>query len=95
MIFSSPDDNQGSRRTVTEMWKFSGAKPEFLWLARAGDEWVGRYTKERSDLDAHVTAWIHTYMKENNYRADEEGRIDYTTFIRMVCGRAADHRTGK
>lgn len=89
------DPDNAKRLTVREMWKFSGSKPEFVFLAKKGKEWVGKYTKEPSPLDAEVSAWLKEYLKQEGYKLDDEGMMDYDTFIRMVCARAADYRRGQ
>lgn len=89
------DEKDSKRLTVREMWKFSGSKPEFVFLAKRGKEWVGKYTKEPSKLDVEIAAWMKEYMKKEGYKLDEEGRMDYDTFMRMVCARAADYRRGE
>lgn len=89
-----PFDEPNKKRTVREMWKFSGSKPEFAWLARKGQEWVGKYTEEYGPLDERVAAWLRECLKAGGHKLDDQGRMDYQTFIRMVCARAADYRTG-
>lgn len=89
------DENNEKKLTVREMFKFSGSKVEFVWLAKKGKEWVGRYTKEPSALDAEIALWLKEYMKQEGFKLDPQGKMDYDTFIRMVCARAADYRRGQ
>ncbi len=48
-----------------------------------------------SPLDKKISAWLKEYMAQEGYKADEQGRIDYQTFVRMFCSRRVDHHLGK
>lgn len=82
-----------SMLTVRELWKYAGSQPEFAWLAPRGHEWVGQYGSGGAGLDTRVADWLCRCMVQGGHRADDEGRIDYNTFVRMVCARAADYRS--
>jgi hypothetical protein len=76
--------------------RYAGSKPEFLWLGKKGQEWVGQYNKDvYSPLDKRISAWIKEYMQQEGYKADDQGKIDYQTFVRMLCSRRVDHHLGK
>jgi hypothetical protein len=82
---------------VRELWKYAGSKPEFLWLAKKGEEWVGRYNKDTSSpLDKKISKWLKQFMEANGYakKIDDQGRIDYQTYVRMLCCRRIDHHMG-
>jgi hypothetical protein len=52
-------DEPGKARCLRELFKYAGSKPEFLWLAKKGQEWVGQYTKDtNSPLDKKISAWL-------------------------------------
>lgn len=91
-----PIDGQ-EKRSVREMFKFSGSKLEFVWLAKKGEEWLGGYTDSvDSELDKRIVRWIRVYMKEQGYRTiDDKENIDYQTFMRMICARVVDYNCGK
>jgi hypothetical protein len=55
----TPVDEPGKARCLRELFKYAGSKPEFLWLAKKGQEWVGQYTKDtNSPLDKKISAWL-------------------------------------
>ena len=90
-----PLDEPGKSRCVREIWKYAGSKPEFLWLAKRGEEWVGTYTKDNnSPLDKKVSKWLRECLKEGKYKVDDQERMDYQTFVRMLCARRIDHHMG-
>ena len=91
----TPVDDPGKRRCLRELFKFAGSKPEFLWLAKKGQEWVGQYNKDSdSPLDRRISAWLREYMAREGYAADAQGRVDYQTYVRMLCARRVDHSVG-
>lgn len=91
----TPVDEPGKARCLRELFKFAGSKPEFLWLAKRGEEWVGQYNKDlNSPLDKKISAWIKTLMTQLGFKADDQGRIDYQTYVRIFCNRRVDHHLG-
>jgi hypothetical protein len=38
---------------------------------------------------------LQEYMAQEKYKADEQGRIDYQTYVRIMCSRRVDHSMGK
>ncbi len=82
----------GKKRTVVEIFQFAGSKPEFAYLAKRGQEWVGRY--KEPGIERTVAVWLQTYMKQEGLEVDSEGQMHYNTFLRLVCSRAADYRAG-